>query len=462
MAKVKFGLVEGEAESGGGYEVTEAEITELLKRTGDKVQEGDVIMNVETQKAAFDILAPASGVITALYFEKDENWNKTGQETTDHGILYLPALGEIETGIGAEDLPDEIVQPEPVSEVAPEITEDAEAADSDDEPQKGDIISAVPAARELAREHGIDLRVITPTGQDGIITHADVTQHIAKQKFATGMVDDNDKAAVANWEGEGGSYEKEEDKPIIVKPSKFHMEMARRVAMSKELIPHAGDQTVSFNTTVLWRYLKKLKTEDPWFKARGLKPRLEHFIGYFAVELLKKKKFQILNGYWDKGVEKIVIIPDINIGFVVDATDLNRWGDERLTIPIVHNAETLSLPKFVEAVEAGIQRALSRNLTLADDRELTFSVNNTGVLGGTAPNSIIPITRDRDEQYRPTGMILNIGVVRQHLSGRCDMTLAFRFDHQLVSGKRVMAFAKAIAERVETFQKPEKFLDLDG
>lgn len=246
---------------------------------------------------------------------------------------------------------------------------------------------------------------------------------------------------------------------IIVTPTAFHREMARRVSLSKRLIPHAGDTTVRADATTLWDYTQKLK-EDPWVQMREIKPRLEHIIGYFATRLLRQKEFKVLNSYWDEETKRIIVMPNINIGFVVDATDLNDWGNERLAVPIVHNAEIMPFRTFIETAEAAISRAFSRKLLFTDDQELTFTINNTGVLGGVAPDSVIPITKDKNGKDRPTGMIFNIGAVEEQIDGRRSMSFSLRYDHQISGGRRVMAFAKAMADRVRSLEDSDDVLKL--
>ena len=113
----------------------------------------------------------------------------------------------------------------------------------------------------------------------------------------------------------------------------------------------------------------------------------------------------------------------------------------------------------MRAVEEKIQAALSGKLTLADTRDLTITWNNTGVLGGTAPDSIIPYAVSRDGSEYPTGFIFNITAFEE-VGGRMYSNLVFRFDHRLTDGKQASGFAHALKAIIEAPIKPDDFWDI--
>jgi pyruvate dehydrogenase E2 component (dihydrolipoamide acetyltransferase) len=149
-----------------GQDIETATIVEWHKKENDKVNKGDIIATVESDKASFDVEAYESGVLLKRLYEE-------GQEVKVlTPIAYLGEPGEsLEVGAGPCACPESKGQPRGVAPTA--ATQPASTVPA--EKSNGDIdVKASPSARRLAKEKGIDLKNVTGTGPGGRITKDDV------------------------------------------------------------------------------------------------------------------------------------------------------------------------------------------------------------------------------------------------------------------------------------------------
>lgn len=359
---------------------------------------------------------------------------------------------------------------------------------------------AAPAARAYAEAHEIDLTDVKGTGPDGLILLSDVEKalwekhrehlepvaemteklrvetQVAESKpyfpkmgkmmrkyhDATSAEPSRETPAqeelgeplrdimedMNNLHGELWAKEHADETVAHDAPttSKIRKTIARLLTRSCKEILHAGD-TITADVTVLlefiWRYNE---TAAPF---SGIKLRLDHLIAWYAQEILLKDEFCILNGYWNAEKEEAVCLPKVNIGIAVDT-------ERGLVVPVVHDAGRLSFSEFVVAASSAIERARRGALGLHEIRDLTFTVNNTGVLGGENPSPIIPYTIAADGTERPTAMILALARLRKERR-RSFLPVVFRFDHRLCDGREALAFARELRERIESKKSPEEF-----
>jgi len=107
-----------------------------------------------------------------------------------------------------------------------------------------------------------------------------------------------------------------------------------------------------------------------------------------------------------------------------------------------------------------VQRALERKITLPELRDLTFTVNNVGAMGGENPDSIVPYAKEMSGKERPTGMIMVLTAKWQDSAGRQYIRLAFSFDHRLFDGAPALEFVNALKVYIEGKETPDQFREL--
>lgn len=409
-----------------GEGIEEGEIVRWYIKEGDKVEEHQVVGEVETDKAVAEIPSPYSGTVLKINFKEGETV-KVGQ------VLFV--IGEVGekvetkpevkapkfTAAGAvgylEEAPEEEVKPKPV------ITRHSTA-----EPQ----VLATPIVRKLAKDLGADITKIPGTGPEGRITEEDVRKA-------------------------GETKETPEEKvPEIKKVRKYDMwgyidhvplkglrkAIARHMVESVKHIPHvtAMDE-VDVTKLVILREQEKVKAQQ-----QGIKLTYLPFIIKACISGLKE--FPLLNAILDEENEDIIIKKYYNIGFAVDV------DGEGLVVPVIKYADRKSILDIARELQELSEKARTRKLDLNDMRGGSFSITNYGSVGGMFATPII--------NY-PESAILGVGriyekpaVVEGKIEIRKILPLSLVFDHRVTDGAYAARFLNAI---ISNLQNPEKLLE---
>lgn len=498
MERIPFGVISAMIQGGTGtydgelrgeYSVT------WLKREGDTVSKGEVIATVDVDKTQIEIPAPCDGRIVSLL--QKTTWSADGTVIAmPHGIVLAPAFGEVEeikqdanaaikenqsVSVRATPLAKKIAEAKgvDVSRILKGTgaggricAEDVEKAKK--EKPSREAPRAVPAARSYAEKHEIDLLYVKGTGPDGLIILSDVEgmllERYREHLETSGGVPESAQAIESSHNTVAQKELGEQIRELMEEMNNLHGELwaqehadetgthdapmtsavrktiARLLTRSWKEIALAGD-TLTVDVTVLLEFISRHNTFAAPFS--GVKLRLDYCIAWYARELLLKDEFRILNGYWDAEKEEVVVLPEINIGIAVDT-------ERGLVVPVVHDVGRLSFSEFVVAANGAIERARRGALGLHEIRDLTFTVNNTGVLGGENPSPIIPYTIAADGTERPTAMILALARIRKE-KRRSFLPVVFRFDHRLMDGREAVGFIRALRERIESKKSPEEF-----
>lgn len=427
--KVKFGflLSTASAIAGGGYnpekDFREAPIV-MLKKVGDGVRKNDLIVEVSTDKVTTEVPLSGlcgvdSGTIVKLNFSESDTWRYGGIGEVSGEKMFMPELGEIETEDAAIEVP--IGRMDDYKK----LKEAAEAQDR---------VRAAPAARKLAQEHGIDINTINGTGPGGRVMRADVEAAIGAvtSELTPTKPESNDREAL---------HATQIRKAIAYYMQKSHAE-----------IPKAGD-AMTVDVTNLWAFYRQRR--ETWREDTGTDFSFTGIFMYLATSLLyqQKDRFGIINAYWDKDEQDAYLFKHVNIGIAVQTP-------AGLMVPVIHSAETLSFREFMVAVHDKVQRVLAQKITLPELRDLTFTVNNVGAMGGENPDSIVPYTKENSGKERPTGMIMVLTAKWQGSNEKQYMKLAFSFDHRLFDGVPALEFVNALKRYIESKNNPEEFREL--
>jgi len=436
MARIVFGLkMEDLGDSGtygGADDVSGPYPLTFMIKTGDSVRKGDVIATIEVEKTTAEIIAPASGTIVEVIDGKEWGWSGEFAET-----LLLPAFGEIETDealASAPEAPKEEavvlaeagaaeVEPPQVDAPAkhdPEIAVDPPPTDTPG------VIEAVPRARCLARERSIDLSLITGTGPNGVIQVCDV-------------------------EGVGGIPKQEGHTPrdtkiLVLRPSHEWLTVAHTLEEGVGLSMHDAQGKPRFIPTPVVGATKQY--DLGWlFDAKKTQGALSgwRLLAYAAVRALQEKEFWLLNGYWgvvpeDRDKDTVNLYRYVNLGIAYDAQvpiklDLSKGtiGGQRLRIVTLHDADSLSVYTFFDALDESFGRAVAEDAKRNDWIGATFIVNNIGALGHVHGNSILP---------PKMSAMFNLGC--KDASGICALQLFF--DHRMFDGALSGRFLDAVVE----------------
>jgi len=414
-----------------GESVVEGIIARWLKQPGETVRQYESLAEVVTDKVTMELPSPVSG--TVLRFLVEEG----AKVSVGTPILEIEAReGE---DIAAAPLPPsafvgqlmEDVRPvgptgggpvEEAAEVAAPMERGIEASElsilgETPQPTKPGQPWYSPAVRRLAREHGIDLRQISGTGIGGRVTKEDVLAFLSRM----------------------GARDEEERIPA----SPIRRLIAENMIRSAREIPQAWAM-VEADVTGLVRYRERIKEE--FQKREGVRLTYLPFVLQAVIEALKEHP--LLNARWEEGT--IVVRRRLHIGVAV-ATE------NGLVVPVIRDADRLSLAGLARAVQELTERARQNRLTLDDVRGGTFTVNNTGALGVVLSRPIVPpdqagiltmeaITR---RLVVPDGDEPSLGAPLT-LAVRFMMNLCLSFDHRILDGAEAAAFLRAVKHRLET------------
>ncbi|HEY7323034.1 MAG TPA: dihydrolipoamide acetyltransferase family protein [Candidatus Binatia bacterium] len=403
------------------------------KAEGQSVTKGEPLMEIETDKATVEIEAPASGIlsnVTASAGDEVPVGNRIAVilapgEVAASAALY-PHLDKLRTGSlpeGAgktEDLPNTSTQTSQVRTVAqpnPPISPFVKGGSKGDflasetSPVASTRILASPAAKRIAKERGIDLASVKGNGPDGAIVAADVLQAVAAPATST----------------EGPLKIKE-----TVQLTAMRRIVGERMTKSKQTAPHFY-LSMDVDMTEIIRRRSALKEKE------SLVPSINDFILNACAHALAD--FPSLNAaFTDGGVE---IYSDINIGLAVAL-------EEGLVVPVIRNADRLSLVELARQSRELADRAQNKKLFPTDYEGGTFTVSNLGMFG---VDNFIAIINP------PQCAILAVGQVaprvvpfREGIAVRPMMTMSLSADHRVVDGAIGAKFLQEVKMLLEKAQ----------
>ena len=289
-------------------------------------------------------------------------------------------------------------------------------------------ILAAPATRRMAKKFGVDLKDVIPTGSGGLILPCDIDTHLKELN--------KNSSVKADAENDGDVE--------LITPDAFRLTVALNVqhAVNGNFtpgrgmnIPTAGDG-VDVNMAALAVLRKKLKSA--FETEEGVTLGFESFFLAATAKILREEKFRHLNSCWewleDRSAQ-IVRFRHVNLAIPVA-------GSNGLMMPVLKNCESKSFREIARNSDELVKKAIEGRLSEEEQEGFTFTVNNSGALGGEDPSPIVPIG---------TGVIAAFGHIRENKIMRVNM----RFDHRLFDGHHIIPFLIKLKELLEF---PEKIL----
>ena len=410
-----------------GESVVEGTIGKWLKQPGDKVERYEPLVEVVTDKVTMEVPSPVSGSLSKILAEEGET------------VPMGAPLAEIETSESArpniqESLPQDTISTtgflisdgKPVGPTGGGGSDDeAAAATGAEGPPR-----VSPAVRRLAHENNVDISRLFGTGVNGRITRQDVLEHIA-------LIEGNDSLnshisstnSPVNPNSDGRDNSPDEHKQL----TPVRKQIAEAMVRSVNQIPHAWS-IVEVDVSGLVTRRSELRAE--FDKQNGVELTYLPFFMKVVAESLRENP--TLNASW--GGDKIIIKRRINLGIAVA-------GPTGLVVPVVHDADRLSISGLALALNDLIQRTRQNKLRIEDVQNGTFTLNNTGALGSIASQPIInypqaAILTTEVIQKRP--VVINDGI-----AVRSMVNLCMSFDHRINDGAEASAFLRSVKDRLE-------------
>ncbi|WP_327296398.1 dihydrolipoamide acetyltransferase family protein [Streptomyces sp. NBC_01197] len=447
-----------------GEGLTEAEILKWYVAPGDTVTDGQVVCEVETAKAAVELPIPFDGVVRELRFPEGT--------TVDVGQVIITVGGAPGSEPEPAAAPQQIEQPaekesgeepgqeaapaarqpvlvgygvseastkrrarksaEPEPEAAPEGTYYAPpAAEPAAAPVNGHTVArplAKPPVRKLAKDLGIDLTTVTPSGPDGIITREDVHAAVAPAEQEPAPATAPEPAAVA---GAGPSDARETRIPV----KGVRKATAQAMVGSAFTAPHVTE-FVTVDVTRTMKLVAELKTDKAF---EGL--RANPLLLVAKALLVAIKRNPEVNSAWDEANQEIVRKHYVNLG-IAAATPRG------LLVPNIKDAHAKTLPELAGALGELVSTAREGKTSPAAMQGGTVTITNVGVFG---VDTGTPILNPGESAILAVGAIkLQPWVHKGKVKPRQVTTLALSFDHRLVDGElgsKVLADIAAILEQ---------------
>jgi pyruvate dehydrogenase E2 component (dihydrolipoamide acetyltransferase) len=398
---------------------------------GDSVEKNDTLVEVQTEKAVSEIEAPESGVVKEIRKKRGDT-AAVGEVLAVIETANETAASSEEQPKAAQEVPVERKATPRVKKLAKELGVDWRlvtptgpngkvteedirnaAKQSEGEKQPSRFVKAAPSVRKFAREHNVNLDEVTPTGPNGRILKGDVEAVIAKRKEQL----EAEKEAAAGKETTKKETITQSQRRIPL--TGIRKMIANAMVHSKSVIPHVTHFDEA-NVTNLVSHRQRVK---PFADEEGIKLTYLAYVVKALTAVLKK--YPMLNASLDDEREEIILKDEYHIGFAVDT-------DRGLVVPVIKHADQKSLFQIAKEIQELAKKARDGSIKADEMTGSTCTISNIGSADGSWFTPII---------NHPESCILGIGriekkpvVVNDSIEIASMMALSLSYDHRLIDG----------------------------
>ncbi len=437
-----------------GESIIEATILNWVKNVGDSVEEDETILEIATDKVDSDIPSPVAGIIKEILFEKDT-------------VVPVGTVIAIIATEGGEVSPAEDTNSTP--EVQEDKIEDTSAAIEDTVSQAATSLTPVitqevksgesrfysPLVKSIAKQEGIsqaELDAIPGSGAKGRVTKHDIKDYLAQRSNVSNMPKvaatppTVAQSSIASKSASPTQHIASSGEDEIIQMDRMRKLIADHMVMSKHTSPHVTSFIEADVTNIVnWRN----KIKGTFQKEYGEKIT---FTPIFMEAVAKAiRDFPMINVSVKDN--QIIVKKNINIGM---ATALPSGN---LIVPVIKNADYLSLAGLTKSVNDLANRARGNKLKPEDIQDGTFTLTNVGTFGNVMGTPII---------NQPQVAILAVGAIRKKpavvetefgdlIAVRQMMFCSLSYDHRVVDGFLGGSFLRRIGDYLEAFD-PERML----
>jgi pyruvate dehydrogenase E2 component (dihydrolipoamide acetyltransferase) len=387
-----------------GESIVEGTLTKWLKKPGQRIERDEPLFEISTDKVDTEIPSPVAGVLAEVLVEEGQTVaiNTVVGRIDEGGVAAAAAAPEAEP----EALPEPLPEPAPVVAEMPAPAEEAAAG------------PLSPLVRRMARDHGIDLRLVQGTGMGGRITKQDVEAYLAKAPAP-----------------------REPGANVRIEPmSVMRQRIAEHMLASKRTSAHV----TSFHKVDMTRVVRLRARVKEDFQARhGFPLTFLPFVARAAAEALRA--YPLLNASIDGA--NVVYHNQINIGVAVALE-----GGYGLIVPVIRNADERNVVGLQRAIVDLAGRARTKQLKPDEVQGGTFSITNFGSFGSLFATPVI---------NQPQVAILGVGAVEKvpvvieddAIAIRSVCILGLSFDHRLIDGALADLFCQKVKAILETWSE---------
>ena len=404
-----------------------AKIIEILVKAGDTVEADQSLITLESDKASMEIPSPAAGVVESIAVKLDD------EVGTGDFILKLKVAGAAAPAAPAQAAPAPAAKAEAPAAAAPAPAAKAEAAPAPAAAPapKGAKVHAGPAVRQLAREFGVELSAVPPTGPHGRVIKEDVQAYVktmmqkAKEAPAAGATSGSGipPIPVVDFSRFGEVEEVAMTRLMQIGASSLHRSWLN--------IPHVTQfDQADITELEAFRVAQKAVAEKAGVKLTVLPLLLKS-----CAHLLKE--MPDFNSSLAPSGKAIIRKKYVNIGFAVDTPD-------GLLVPVIKNVDQKSLLQLAAEAAALAAKARDKKLTADDMQGACFTISSLGHIGGTGFTPIV---------NAPEVAILGVSkaTIQPVWDGKAFqpklmLPLSLSYDHRVINGAAAARFTQRLSQ----------------
>lgn len=420
-----------------GESVSEATVTQWLKKEGDAVVADEAVVEVATDKVDSEVASEYNGVIKEIL------------HPVNAVVAVDAALALIETD---EVIPQQtVVESTPVIEtpVAAEATETAESymeqaqelVTPATQASSADSRFYSPLVKNIAKQENIseaELATISGTGKDGRVTKRDILAYVQNRKAPQTPPPTAVKTPIAPPPISRGVED------AIVPMTRMEQMISEHMTRSLQTSAHV-QSFIEIDVTKLWKWREKVKQD--FVKQHGVKLTFTPIFFQLVAQILPE--FPLLNSSLD-GTD-VIKKKDINLGMATALPDGN------LIVPVIKQADSLNLVGLAKRVHELASNARNNALNPDDVQGGTYTITNVGMFGSLTGTPII---------NQPQVAILALGAIRkvpavletEHgdvIAVRHQMVVSHSYDHRIINGAMGGMFLLRLKERIENWDNTQ-------
>jgi pyruvate dehydrogenase E2 component (dihydrolipoamide acetyltransferase) len=386
-----------------GLTMKEGTVVNWLKKEGERIEKGEPLVEVETEKISSELEAPASGVLLKITAEKGATVPVSGLL----GIIGEPGedVSSIQNNVAKAEISGATPEREALKPVEAEVSLEK--------------VRISPLARKIAEEQKVDLTKITGTGPDGRIVKEDVLRTLGKAETAG---------------------------PSTPSLSKEGVEVAEIIPLVGTRKTIADRLSQSYNSAVHTTVMTEVDMTDASNFRKDLLVKVKEETGVsltytsmiVKATALALREHKIVNSTLED--QEIKILKNVNVGVAVDV-------EEGLIVPVIRGADQKSLTEIAALLAKLAEKARNRTLSMEEVSAGTFTVTNLGMLG---VHTFIPIINP------PQAAILGVGavedrpaIVKGKIEARSRLNLSLVYDHRIINGAEAARFLQTMKRILE-------------
>jgi 2-oxoglutarate dehydrogenase E2 component (dihydrolipoamide succinyltransferase) len=450
-----------------GESIQEVQIGQWLKHEGDRVRRDETVVELDTDKASMELPSPSDGILSRIVKQDGE------KVAVGEVIALIDSDGQQAPKSDAKSQApaetrkkenSESKQPAPKTRPATRSTPAPKSTKADVTPVADETVAA-PSVRRLLREHHVRAQDVKPTGQGGRLLREDVLRY-AEQHASDGERDDGDREQTGDERGEETAFKPEKPRTPETVPGPISRTQDRpqepvNVEVSADTQSNRADEIVpmslvrrriaerlvearqkmalltTFNEIDMTAIVA-LRTQDreAFQQKYGVKLGFISFFVKASVDALRQ--FPVVNAEI-RGTD-IVYHNVYHIGVAIGA-------DRGLVVPVIRDADLLSIAEIEQAIGDFAARAKSNKLQPGELSGGTFTISNGGIFGSLLSTPIV---------NPPQSAVLGMHAIQDRPVARGGevvirpmMYVALSYDHRLIDGREAVSFLTRIKQTIE-------------